>query len=267
MPVVLIIAGSGPTDRDGNSTMGVRANTYKMIADSLKASGIACLRYDKRSIGESKDTADQESDLRFDDYVADAAGCIAVLQSDGRFSKVIVAGHSEGSLIGMVAAARAKASGFVSISGAGERADVLLRHQLAGAPDELAKEANSMLDTLVSGKLVADVPKGLESLFRASVQPYLISWFKFDPQKEIKKLKVPVSIIQGEEDIQVSVSDAEKLKKADPKAKLVLVPGMTHVLKHVAAGATKEQNMSTYNDPSLPVVPEVIREIVRVARL
>ncbi|NDC43344.1 MAG: hypothetical protein EBZ77_17645 [Chitinophagia bacterium] len=99
-PVVLLIAGSGPTDRNGNNPAGVTGNSYKMIADSLLSAGIACVRYDKRGIGESADAAGEEATMRFDDMVDDARGFIRMLRSDARFGKMIVAGHSEGALVG-----------------------------------------------------------------------------------------------------------------------------------------------------------------------
>src|SRR5262249_19557543 len=123
VPVVLIIAGSGPTDRNGNSpALPGRNNSYKMLAEALAADGVASVRYDKRGIAESKAAAAREADLRFEMYVDDAAAWVNQLRADPRFSRVIVAGHSEGSLIGMLAAANAKADAFVSIAGVARRA-------------------------------------------------------------------------------------------------------------------------------------------------
>ena len=120
-PIVLIIAGSGPTDRQGNSKPPVNPNSYRMLADSLAERGIASLRYDKRGIGQSKSTDIKEENLRFDDYATDAADWLRLLRTDRRFSKIVVVGHSEGSLVGMLASREAGADGFVSLAGAGRR--------------------------------------------------------------------------------------------------------------------------------------------------
>src|SRR5579859_7330981 len=77
MPVVLLIAGSGPTDRNGNSAMlPAPNNSLKMLAEALAARNIASLRYDKRGIGESKAAMTAEKDLRFDTYVDDAVAWV-----------------------------------------------------------------------------------------------------------------------------------------------------------------------------------------------
>ena len=265
VPVVLIIAGSGPTDRDGNSHLGVSADVYKIIADSLKQSGIACLRYDKRGVGESRDTSKSEMGLRFEDYVNDAELIIKKLRSDERFSKIIIAGHSEGSLIGMVAANHIAVDGYVSLAGAGERADKVLKSQFAQGDAETAVAAGRMLDSLVAGRMVTNTIPALESIFRKDIQPYLISWLKYDPQKEIARLKCPVAIVQGTMDVQVPYVDAEMLKKAKPSAHMVAVKGMNHVLKQVGEQANREENLAAYSNNKTPVCSQVIRELVRMS--
>jgi pimeloyl-ACP methyl ester carboxylesterase len=267
-PVVLIIAGSGPTDRDGNSIAGIRANSYKMIANALATDGIASLRYDKRGIAASVVTGMKEEDLRFDDFVRDAVQWIKVLRADARFSTVTVAGHSEGSLIGMIAAREGGADAFVSIAGVARPAGAVIRDQLkpqlAAMPPVWAG-SESILSSLEAGKTVDPLPQAvaglppLLGLFRPSVQPYLISWFKYSGTDEIAKLKIPVAIIQGTNDIQVGVPEAEALSKAKPDATLVIVDGMNHVLK--MAPAERNANAATYMDPSLQLAPDVTKAI------
>jgi pimeloyl-ACP methyl ester carboxylesterase len=274
LPVVLIIAGSGPTDRDGNSAaLPGKNNTYKMLADALAAEGIASLRYDKRGIGESRAAGRREADLRFDMYVDDAAAWLAQLRGDTRFSHVIVAGHSEGSLIGMVAASKAHADAFVSLAGVAHRASDVLRDQLRpqiGALPEIWQGSETILASLEQGSLVDPLPPpiqaipGLASLYRLSVQPYLISWFKYVPSTQIRALTVPVLIIQGTTDIQVSTDEAKALKAAKPEAELILIEGMNHVMKR--APADRAQNVSTYGNPDLPLVPEMPKAVVEFVR-
>ncbi|HET7570312.1 MAG TPA: alpha/beta fold hydrolase [Gammaproteobacteria bacterium] len=251
-PVALIIAGSGPTDRNGNSPIGLTTDTYKLLASALARRGIATLRYDKRGIGQSAPAGPLESKLRFVTYVDDAVAWGKQLVADSRFSTLTILGHSEGSLIGMLAAPRIPANAFVSISGAGEPAGTLLLAQLKPQlPEDLYKKAQHIVAQLEAGKTVADVPPDMTMLFRPSVQPYLISWFRHDPAKAIAKLRMPVLIVQGERDIQVPVSAAKKLASADPAARLVLIPKMNHVLKDV--GPSRQDNLAAYQNPKLPI--------------
>ncbi|GAB4091169.1 alpha/beta hydrolase [Flaviaesturariibacter terrae] len=256
LPVALIIAGSGPTDRDGNTiVLPGKNNSLLYLARGLAAQGIASLRYDKRGIAASKDAGAREEDLRFDQYIADAAAWIDTLRHSGLFGRITVIGHSEGTLIGMLAAPRADR--FVSVAGAGFPADSILRRQLANLPEKLRAMAFTTLDSLKVGQLVRQPPVLLASLFRPSVQPYLISWISRDPRKAIADLRIPVLIVQGDKDLQVTVSDAEALHVAAPKAQYVLVKNMNHVLKLVDSDDSL-LNQKSYTDPALPVAPQLL---------
>ncbi len=261
-PVVLIIAGSGPTDRNGNSGAAVTANSYKILADSLLQHNIASLRYDKRGIAKSTDAGTKEEELSFENYIDDAAAWVALLKKDKRFGSIIIAGHSEGSLVGMVAAKKASVDKYISIAGAGGPVYETLKKQLTAQPEQLQKMCYPMLDTLASGKKLTVVPPMLNSLFRPSVQPYLISWFKYDPRKEIAKLALPVLIINGTTDIQVSVDDAKNLHTACKQSKLLLVEGMTHLLKE--GPADRDKNIALYNStPNEPVKTALVQAMVQ----
>lgn len=261
-PVVLIIAGSGPTDRDGNSTMGLQTNAYKMLAQDLAKNGISSLRFDKRGIGQSKAAMTSERDLRLETYIKDVTDWISLLKADKRFSSVIVLGHSEGSLIGMIAAGQAKVAGFISIAGVGKSADKVLQEQLKDKlPLSLLQESNSILDSLKAGKTVVKVNPTLASLYRPSVQPYMISWIKYDPAKEISKLKMPALIIQGTTDLQVTVGNAKLLSAAKPDAKLLIIDNMNHVLKEAEADVQK--NMATYQNSALPLKAGLTEGIIQ----
>ena len=241
--VVLIIAGSGPTDRNGNNPM-MTNNSLKMLAKELQKNGIASVRYDKRGIGESKNSGLQEIDLRFEDYVQDVEGWIKLLKEDDRFSNIIVLGHSEGSLIGMIASHKQEAKKFISIAGIGIPAGDIIRKQLKGQPQFVLDESLKIIEKLENGETVENVSQMLYSLFRPSVQPYIISWFKYDPQKEIAKLDIPILIVQGTTDIQVSVSDADKLALANKKSQKQIIEGMNHILKE--AEVDRQKNIQTY---------------------
>lgn len=257
-PVALIIAGSGPTDRNGNSPLiHGKNNSLLMIAGVLREHGIASVRYDKRGVGQSAAGSMKESDLRFSDYIDDAASWIELLKQDPRFTKVAVIGHSEGSLVGMVAARIAGADAFVSMAGAGFPAGEIIREQLSTQPEAIKAEADSIISSLEAGKEVKDVSTGLMALFRPSVQPYLISWFRYDPREEIARLSIPILILQGTNDLQVPVKDAQALHEAQPRSTLEIIKGMNHILK--IAPENRQDNLATYGDPNLPLAPELVR--------
>ncbi|MDB5196179.1 MAG: alpha/beta fold hydrolase [Flaviaesturariibacter sp.] len=258
MPVALIIAGSGPTDRNGNNPMAKNAS-LELLSDALSNAGIATLRYDKRGIVASAAAMKSESELRFDDYVQDAAGWVKLLKSDKRFSKVYVIGHSEGSLIGMLASKTA--AGFISIAGAGFPAQEILKKQLNTLPENLKTQSFSLIDSLSAGFTVSSAPLTLYSLFRPSVQPYMISWFKYNPRQLIKSLTAPVLLLQGTNDLQVTVEDARALKEAKPEAKLVLIENMNHVLRIVEGD--RNANLKTYSNASLPLAPQLSESIIQ----
>ena len=259
--VVLLHAGSGPTDRNGNSRLLPGSNnSLKLLAEALARNGIASLRFDKRGIGMSAPAGPAEADLRFEMYVDDAAAWVAQLRTDARFSKIIIAGHSEGSLIGMLAAHQSGADAYVSIAGIARSADDVVRDQLRSKlPAALFEQADRSLKALKEGKNIADPPAALASLFRPSVQPYMISWIKYTPTEVIKTLKLPVLIVQGTTDIQVATAEAKGLAAAKPDATLALIDGMNHVLKMVSNDAAAQRN--AYSDPTLPVSEQLINTI------
>ncbi len=259
LAVALLVAGSGPTDRDGNQA-GKGARELALLAEGLATHGIASLRFDKAGIGASAAAARPEAELRFGDYVSDVARLVRELRADARFDRVVVVGHSEGSLLGMRALGEADGAGFVSLAGAGRPIADVLREQLAAQlTGDLLTEALRIIGELEAGRTVADVPKPLASLFRPSVQPYLISWMKVAPANAIHDLRVPALIVQGTTDLQVTVDDARRLHDAKPEAELAILDGMNHVLKH-ATGNLKEQSAS-YTDPSLPLADGLVARL------
>jgi uncharacterized protein len=263
LPVALIISGSGPTDRDGNSPLlPGKNNSLKMVAEVLAASGIASVRYDKRGVAASLGAASKESDLRFPHYVSDATLWLQDLATDKRFRDVMVVGHSEGSLIGIMAAQRAPVTRVISLAGAGRPITAVLeeqlRKQIGSGP--LLDDALRILKSLAEGRPVDDVPPMLLSLYRPSVQPYMISWITIDPAEEVARLKVPVLVVQGSTDVQTALTDAERLAKSNAKAQLMVIDGMNHVLKEVREESAQ---MDSYGNPALPLHPGLVEAIGR----
>ncbi len=259
--VALLISGSGPTDRDGNTGPQFQSGSLRMLAEALAAQGIASLRYDKRGVGQSQVRHLKEDDLRFDDLVDDAARWMEMLRGDGRFSSLTVVGHSEGALIGMVAARTAGVDAMVSIAGTSLRAARLLEGQVqATLPPAMAEEAGRILAELEAGR-VGEVPAALHFLFRPSVMPYLISWNRYDPLEEIARLSIPVLVVQGTTDLQVAPASGPALSRANPRAELLQIDGMNHVLKMVSH--VYAEQIASYMDPALPVSPELVDGIGR----
>jgi fermentation-respiration switch protein FrsA (DUF1100 family) len=262
---VLILPGSGPTDRNGNNPMGVGANTYRLLAEGLAAKNVASLRYDKAGIAASTAAAPKlEADMRFEMGATDATLFVSALRKEARVGHVVLAGHSEGSLLAMLVTKQAKVDGYISIAGAGRRISDVLREQLGKSlgASSLAK-ANDIIASLEKGQMVDDVPADLASIFRPSVQPYLISWFKYDPATELHALSDPALIAQGTTDIQVDVADAKLLAAAKPDAQLLLVDGMNHVLK--SATLDNASQNAAYTSTTLPVVPALIDAVATFA--
>jgi len=263
LPLAFIIAGSGPTDRNGNNQM-MENNSLKLLAEGLAKKGIASFRYDKRGIGKSIIDSLKEKDMRFNHFVSDAEAWLHSLKMDKRFGSISIIGHSEGSLIGMIAARQANISGFISIAGVGNKASQIIKEQLGTQPEFIQTLSEPILKQLQEGQLAEEVSPMLYALFRPSIQPYLISWFAIDPQEEIKKLHIPILILQGTTDIQVGIAEAELLIQANPRAKKVIIEGMNHILK--PAALERSENLATYQNPSLPIAPMLLQEIVTFVR-
>jgi uncharacterized protein len=259
--LVIIIAGSGPTDRNGNNPAGVSAGSYQMLAGALAREQIASCRYDKRGIGKSRYRDFSENGLVFDDYVDDLVNLIDYLRDSMGFRDIYLAGHSEGSLIGMLAARLRPVKGYISLSGAGRPIDVIIEEQVEKQPAFVKKSIDSIFSVLKTNHRVDSVPSYLYSLFRPGIQPYMISWLKYNPATEIKKLTLPVLIIQGACDIQVKTEDAENLHRASAGSQLDIIPGMTHTLKDAGENCTDEKN-KTYTDPTLPLNTKLVKDLV-----
>lgn len=184
-PLVIIISGSGPTDRNGNNP-NMTNNCLMQLAYSLSKNNISSFRFDKRAIGKSKIENFKEDNLVFDDFVEDLISWIDTLQKTNQFSKIYIAGHSEGSLIGILAAQNTAINGFISLAGAAQSVSDIIQQQMQAAPVNLQSEAKQYLDSLKQGKRIENVNKNLYALFRPSVQPYMLSWIKYFPYRNTK---------------------------------------------------------------------------------
>ena len=260
--LVILIAGSGPTNRDGNQ-FGMTNNSLKLLAESLVKNGIAVYSYDKRIFAQMAAGKLDEASLSFDNFIDDAKEVVLYFKNQKKYHSITIAGHSEGALIGMVAA-NGNADAYISIAGAGRPIDEVLLEQIGKQAPFLKEEVEKNLATLKSGNTFELKNQMLASLFRASVQPYMISWIKYHPQNEIKKLQIPSLLINGDKDIQVSVQDAQLLQQAKPDAQLQIIPKMNHIFKIIQGDDA--ENKASYTNPELPICTELTSIITTFIR-
>ncbi len=265
-PVVLIIPGSGPTDRDGDNPMGVTSAPYRLLAEALATKGVSTVRIDKRGLGGSKGAVADGNKVTIADYATDTHNWVAAIRKQAGQRCVWVLGHSEGSLIALAAAQQPEGMcGVISVSGAGRKLSDVIREQLRANPANapILDPAMSALDSLEKGRHVdiTSMHPALQRLFAPQVQDFLIDMFRQDPAKLAASLKVPLLIVQGERDLQVSVADARALASAQPKATLLLLPNMTHVLKDVSSD-DKAAIAATYTDATAPIDTGLVDAIV-----
>jgi len=261
VPIAVIIAGSGPTGRNGNSMMGIRPNSYAQLAWRLCERGIASLRYDKRAMPGTKGAIDF-AHLTLEDFAGDARAAAESLARDPRFSKVVLLGHSEGSSLALIAGrAGPPVAGVISVSGLGRPFGVVLREQLARQFDSATLvRYDAAMAQYLRHEQPTDVPPELAVLFVPMNQNFMKSLSSFDPPAAIKAVRQPVLIVQGGRDLQVTVADAERLHAAKPEAQLIVVPLANHVLKQTT-DTTLPAQMPTYQNPTVPIMPDVAKAI------
>tara|TARA_R110000850_G_scaffold16697_1_gene51702 strand:+ start:39551 stop:40492 length:942 start_codon:yes stop_codon:yes gene_type:complete len=257
--LAIIIQGSGPTDRNGNQP-NMQNNSLKYLAEHLADEGIASFRYDKRLVKLARRGDLKEEDIKFDDFIKDAGDILEKFKQDKRFDTFVIIGHSQGSLVGMVAANNHGADGFVSIAGAGQEIDDVIVDQLQRQAPALVDDARQSFDDLRVNGVAVKYGIGLASIFRPAIQPFMRTWMAYNPQTEIAKLDIPVLILNGTEDVQVDENEAALLHKAKLGAEMYLIEGMNHVLKEIEAGDTID-NSKSYNEPNRPVMPELLEKI------
>lgn len=253
--LVIFIQGSGPTNRDGNSPqgMGNKSDFAKKIAHQLAKKGIASFRFDKRTFKM------QELNLKtisFDDFITDVKNILSYFKKEGNFSKYIIAGHSQGSLIGMLAA-KDNADAFISLAGAGESIDNILVEQFSKPIPSVKGALRKSFDELKQHGRTENYPTLFASFFTPGSQDFLASWIKYNPSEEIAQLELPVLIINGTRDLQVQETQAKILHKAAPNSELVLLKDMNHIFREIIE-AEKDQNVASYNKPQKPLHPEII---------
>ncbi len=253
--IVLFIAGSGPTDMNGNTPLiKGRNDSFLQAANLLAKEGVSVFRYDKRTAGKSFETF-SDLNIEFDVFVDDCVAVIRYLKDIG-YENIYIAGHSKGSLVGMLAALKEPVTGFISIAGAGFTVDIVLEKQLLKQLPEDSVEIQT-IRKLREGKIDTSI-NDLNALFTVEKQKFILSWMKYDPAEIIRSLDIPVLIIQGGADVQVDMEDFEALK-ANNKFNSSFIDNMNHVLKKIA---DEKQNIASYSDPSYTVHEDLIKSII-----
>ena len=261
-PVVVIIPGSGPTDRDGNSPLGVSASTYRLLAAGFAQRGVTTVRIDKRGMFGSKAAIANPNAVTIADYAADAHAWAKAARAATGARCVWLLGHSEGGLVALAAGQdRRDLCGIISVAAAGRKLGTIIREQLVANPANapVLSSAYAALARLEARQRFsnADIHPALQPLFGEAIQPYMIDLLSYDPPRLAASLKLPLLVIQGDRDLQVTPVDARALVGVQPKAQLVILPGVNHLLKNVAA-TDRASNVATYSNPSLPIAPGVV---------
>lgn len=264
-PVILMIPGSGPTDRDGNNPMGVTASPYRLLAEALADRGVSTVRVDKRGMFGSKAAVADGNDVTIADYASDAHAWMNVIRKQTGAECVWLLGHSEGGVVALQAAQnRDGICGVILLASPGRKLGDVIREQLRANPANapLLEAALPALAQLEAGKRVdtSKLPPPLLPLFNEKVQPFLIDLLAKDPAGLAAEIAVPMLIVQGDRDLQVTRVDSDALHRSQPNSRLLVIPAMNHVLKDVASD-DRPSNLATYADPALPVDPVLVKSI------
>jgi hypothetical protein len=255
--LAIVIADSGPTDRNGNQNF-LKSNNIKKLAEYLSSHDIATFRYDKRIVKQIK-RGNVDKNIRFDDFVKDAVSVIDYFKKTNLYSKIYIIGHSQGSLVGMLAA-KDKVDGFISLAGSGNSIDKVIIDQIEKTAAMYTEDTKRVFNSMRNGKTTRDFPEALSSIFNFDIQPFMMSWMQYNPQDIIKSLDMPVLIINGTKDLQVTVEEANLLKEASKNAELTIIDKMNHVL-FIIEGDDLE-NSKSYNESSRKISQELLDSII-----
>jgi pimeloyl-ACP methyl ester carboxylesterase len=263
-PILLVIPGSGPTDRDGNGPLGIRASTYRLLAQGLSQEGIGTVLIDKRGMFSSAPAVASANDVTVPDYVADTRAWIKVIRASTGAKCVWLLGHSEGGLVALVSAQEAPdICGLILVAAGGRKLGDVLREQFRSNPAlaPILNQAEAAIAAFEQGKPVdLAASPGLAPIFPPQIHGFLRSLLSYDPAELISHVGKPILILQGDKDIQVGVVDARRLKLGSPGAELVLLRNTNHVLKTVESD-DRQVNIATYINPDLPLAPGVVSAI------
>ncbi|MBU0956846.1 MAG: alpha/beta hydrolase [Spirochaetes bacterium] len=257
---ILIIPGSGPTDRDGNSILlPGKNNSLLMLGNALVKSGNMVLRIDKRGVGKSVWPGLREEDMTIDMMAEDASAWLAYLRGRTGINRLAVIGHSEGALVALLAARTADPEALVLLTPLSADFFDTIFKQLSGASEEYLQRARFIYEELRAGRYVAEVQEDQLNLFRPSVQPYLRSLIVHQPSALLAAEDTSVLVVAGGRDLQIELADAKALAAARPGVGFLLLEEMNHVLKSV--GPDVAENQASYINPGHPLAAGLVEGI------
>ncbi|WP_223787557.1 alpha/beta hydrolase [Marinicella meishanensis] len=251
-PAVLLVAGSGATDHNGNNlAMGLHNNSYQMLAAALQQAGYAVLRPDKRGVGQSRATDHDPAAVRFDHHVKDVVAWIQFLRQ--HHTDITVIGHSLGGLMAMQAMRQEPVNRLVALASVADSAHATVKRQMQNQPEFVRQAALPLLDRLAQGETIpgSEVPVFLHPLLGPDTQGYLQSFMQLEPRSALQDLYIPTLVLVGDHDIQIAVPETQQMAAGLPHVRLQVIAGMNHVLK--AAPAERMANMATYAEPERPL--------------
>ncbi|MHA7057922.1 alpha/beta hydrolase [Aquimarina sp. M1] len=261
VPLVIFIMDAGAINREGNDRMS-KNDAFKLLAIELAKQGVASYRFDKR-LFKIDAFGIQEHEISLDHFIDDVKSAVDYFRNNGNYTKIVLAGHGQGSLIGMIAAQN-NVDGFISIAGNAQSVDQIVIQQLEKQAPGLDKSAAVAFSDLKEKGRAMNYDPALESIFSYKLQPFMKSWIKYTPSEEIKNLDIPILILQGDKDLQVETSEAEKLKEAVPNAEYVIIENMNHVLREIKGN--RLENHKSYNEYWRKIMPEVINTIINFVK-
>ena len=264
-PAILILPGSGPTDRDGNNPLGIQAATYAKLAQALAKQGVASLRSDKRGLFESAGAIQNPNAVTIADYVTDTTGWVEAIRAETGVGCVWLVGHSEGALIALVAAQSMESlCGLVLLAAPGRPLGDILQEQFAASLGDpaLVQQSGAAIEALERGQRVdaENLDQAIRPLFADDLQGFLISLFSYDPARLIATLDLPILIVHGQQDLQVPDGDAQRLHRSNPGSELLVIDDVNHLLKSVKIG-DRQDNLESYADPDRPISGRVVQAI------
>ena len=264
---VVIVPGSGPTDRDGNGMqMGLHSDTYKLLAEGLAQAGIASIRIDKRGFFGSQSAIANPNDVTVDAYAQDTRDWV---RRAGELAPCVwIAGHSEGGLVALLAAQEPPENlcGLILLAAAGRPIGRLLVEQMRAMPGNapFMPQIEATVAALEAGHTrdPGGLPPFLQGLFATGLQRYMIDLFSYDPAVLAGRWTGPTLIVQGDADMQIKMRDADVLAAAMPQAVRADLTGATHMLKDDVPG----QPFLTYTDPAMPLHAGLIPAIAAMLK-
>ena len=255
--LAIIINDYGPTDRNGNQNL-LKNNALKKLSENLTQNHIATFRYDKRIVKQIQ-KGNVDKNIMFDDFITDAVSVVTYFKAQNTYSKIYIIGHGQGSLVGMIASNKG-VDGFISLAGSGKSIDKVIIDQIQRMDSALVEDTKKAFKSLKNGKTTTNYPIALGSIFDADVQPFMINWMQYNPEEIIHTLDMPILIINGTKDLQVSIDEAKLLKEASKNSEIKIIENMNHIL-FIIEGNDLE-NSKSYNESFRKISDELVSTII-----